>query len=111
MGTKPIIHIVATQCQPEVQEKYRTWADEIHVPMLLKFNGIKGITRYERITKNAEYPLNLFIWEFDSQNAFEEYETSPELAAAREDVLATWKNGGLEPKWRVQYEPMKTWGK
>lgn len=108
METKPIIHIVATRCQPEDEEKFNRWYDEIHIPLLLKFKGIKGVTRYKIIHETEEYPKYLTIYKFESQNAYEAYETSPELAAAREEMRETWKGGGFEIKWRVQYEPMKT---
>ena len=109
MEDKSIIHVVASQCQPEVEEKFNKWYDDIHVPMLMKFKGIKEVTRYERVYETEEYPKYLAIYKFESQDSFEVYGTSPELAAAREEMKETWKEGGFEVKWRVQYKPMKTW--
>lgn len=37
--------------------------------------------------------------------------TSPELAAAAEEMKETWKDGGLDIKWMAQYKPIKTWEK
>ncbi len=82
MTDKPIILIRATQCQPEVEEKFNKWYDEIHIPLLLKFKGITEVTRYKLMTETEEYPKYLAIYTFESQSAFEAYETSPELAAA-----------------------------
>ena len=57
-----------------------------------------------------EKSISIFcIYKFESQNAYEAYETSPELAAALEETRETWKEKGYERKWRVQYEVMKTW--
>ena len=109
MEAKPIISIIAIQCQPEVEEKFNRWYDEIHIPLLLKYKGIKGATRYKIIKESEEYPTYLTIYNFESQKAYKEYETSPEFAAARKEMAETWKGGGYEVKWRVQYEPMKTW--
>lgn len=109
METQPIINIIAIQCLPEVEEKFNRWYDEIHVPLLLKFQGIKEVTRYKIVNETEEYPTYLTIYNFESQKAYEAYETSPELAAAREEMRETWKDGGYEVKWRVQYELMKTW--
>ncbi len=110
METRPIIHVVATQCRPEDEEKFYTWYDEIHIPLLLKFKGLKKATRYKIIYETEKYPKYLAIYEFESRKAFEAYETSPELAAAsKEESTETWKEGGYEMKWRVQYEPIKTW--
>ena len=110
METKPIIHVVATQCRPEDEEKLNTWYDEIHIPLLLKFKGLKKATRYKIIYETEEYPKYLAIYEFESQEAFEAYETSSELAAAiKEEHEETWKDSKYEMVWRVQYEPTRTW--
>ena len=111
METKPIIRLVATQCQPEVEEKFNKWYDEVHIPLLFKFEGMKRVTRYKIVNKTEEYPSYLAIYEFESRQAYEEYQTSPELAAGRAEMNETWQGGGFEIKWRVQYETMKTWGK
>lgn len=108
METKPVIHMVATRCQPEDEEKFNRWYDEIHIPLLLKFKGMKKVTRYKIIYETEEYPKYLAMYKFESQKAYEEYETSPELAAAREEQRETWKERGFEVKWRVQYELIKT---
>ena len=109
METKPIINVVATQCKPEEERKFNEWYDEIHIPMLLKFKGITEVTRYKIIGKSPEYPKYMAIYEFESQSAFEAYQTSPELAAAREEMKGTWEGQEFEIRWRVQYEPIKTW--
>ena len=109
MGNKPIINVVATQCQPEDEEKFNKWYDEIHIPMLLKFKGITEVTRYKIISESEEYPKYLTIYEFENQNTFEVFQTSSELAAVREEMNKTWKDKGFETKWRVQYELTKTW--
>ena len=109
METKPIINVVATQCQPEDERKFNKWYDEIHIPMLLKFKGITEVTRYKIINESEEYPKYLAIYEFENQNAFEAFQTSPELTAVREESRETWKGEGFEIRWRVQYESIKTW--
>jgi len=111
METKPVIHMVAARCQPEVEGKFNKWYNETHVPMLLKFDGLKGVTRYKILKSTEAYPEYLVIYEFDSREAFEAYESSPELTAALEEMRDTWKEGGYETVWRVQYEPLKTWRK
>ena len=106
-----MIHITGTRCQPELEEKFNTWYNQTHIPMLLKFKGLRGVTRYRILKPSEGYPEYLAIYEFDSRQAFEEYETSPELAIALEEMRETWKDGGWELMWRVQYEVMKTWRK
>lgn len=109
MGTKPIIYIVATRCQPEAEEKFNRWYNEVHIPLLLKFQGLKEVTRY-RIMKEPEGSLRyLAIYQFEEQKDYEAFENSPQLAAAREELKESWKDGGFEIEWRAEYETIKTW--
>lgn len=111
MESSPVINVVATQCQPEVEGKFNKWYDEVHIPILFKFKGMKKVTRYKIVKETEEYPSYLAIYEFESRKAYEEYAKSPELAAGRAEMEETWKEGGFEIKWRVQYEAMKIWEK
>ena len=77
--------------------------------MLFKFKGMKRAIRYQVISNTEEYPKYLAIYEFENKKAFEEYGTSLELDAAREDMRETWKDGGWETVWRVQYAITKIW--
>jgi uncharacterized protein (TIGR02118 family) len=107
--TKPIKYIVASQCQPENEEKFNKWYNEIHIPMLLKVKGLTKVTRYEIVNESEEFPKYLAVYEFENQKAFEAFKTSPELKAAKEEMSETWKGKGFEVKWRVLYRPIKTW--
>ena len=111
MENKPVIHVVATQCKPEVEEKFNKWYDEVHVPLLFKFREMKKVTRYKTLKDTSEYPKYLAIYEFESCKDYEEYAASPELVAGRKEMAETWKEDVFDIKWRVQYEAMKTWQK
>ena len=111
MENRAVIHLVGTRCQPEVEEKFNSWYDQTHIPMLLKFEGLRGATRYKVLKAGEGYPEYVAIYEFDSREAFESYEASAELAAALDEMRETWKEGGYETVWRVQYEAIKTWRK
>ncbi len=111
MANKSLINIVATECQPEVEEKFNKWYDEIHIPLLFKFKGMKKVTRYKILKETEGYSSYLAIYEFENRQAYEEYEKSPELAAGRAEMNETWQGKGFEIKWRVQYETLKTWEK
>jgi heme-degrading monooxygenase HmoA len=99
-----VIHIVGTRCQAEVEERFNKWYDEAHIPMLLKFKGLKKATRFKILKPREDYPEYVAIYEFESRQAFEDYEKSPELSAAMAEMKETWKDGGWEMVWRVQYE-------
>ncbi|MDO8473629.1 MAG: DUF4286 family protein [Dehalococcoidia bacterium] len=111
MPTGPIINIVATECPSEIESKFNKWYNEVHVPMLLKFKGLKGVTRYKLAKESAGHPAYLAVYEFESQEAFEAYKSSPVVGAVREEMGQTWPDKKFEMKYQVQYEPIKTWKK
>lgn len=111
MKGKSVILIRATECQPEVEEKFNTWYNQVHIPMLFKFEGMREVIRCKLMSETKEHPKYLAIYKFESKKAYKAYEDSPELAVALEDARETWKDGGSETKWRVQYEVIKTWTK
>lgn len=106
-----VINMVSTECQPEVEEKFNKWYDEVHIPLLFKYKGMKKVTRYKILNKTGEFPTYLCIYEFDSPSEYKAYSESKELADGRAEMKETWKAGGWEIKSRVQYEEMKTWEK
>jgi len=111
METKPVIHVIGTRIRPKDEEKYNTWYNEIHIPMLIDFKGLEEVTRYKIIHETEEYPKYLAIYKFESQEAYEAFITGPEFTASMEERKETWPEGGSELKWRVQYEMIRTWKK
>ena len=106
-----VINMVATECQPEVEEAFNKWYDEVHIPMLFKYKGMTKVTRYKILNKTGEFPSYLAVYEFENMPEYQAYEKSPEIVDARAEMKETWKEGGWEIKWRVQYEEIKTWKK
>lgn len=116
-----VISIVGIQCPPETEARFDAWYNEKHIPELLKFKGLQGVTRYQfassrsldiNITadiKVKEYPKYLTFYHFKDVPTAEAYETSPELAAAYEDGLNVVKKTGVLVIWQAKYEPMRTW--
>ena len=104
-----VLNIVATECRPEDEDKFNKWYDEVHIPMLFKFDGMVGATRYKLLGGSGGQARYLALYEFKNQASLEAFQKSPEMAAAREEMGQTWKGGGFEIKWRAQYEPLKTW--
>ena len=109
METKPIIYIVATQCQPETEVKFNRWYNEVHIPLLFKFQGLKEVTRYRLMKELEPSPRYLAIYQFEEQQDYEAFENSPQLAAATEKLKESWKDGGFEIEWRAEYATIKTW--
>lgn len=110
MADAHVINIVAIDCKPEDEKKFVHWYDEVHIPMLLGVKGLLGVKRYELASPRGTYAQHLAIYEFENKAAFDAYEKSTELAAARKEVNETWKESKFDPKWRVQYEFLRSWG-
>jgi uncharacterized protein (TIGR02118 family) len=108
MKDKPVMHIVGTRCRSEDEARFNKWYDEVHIPMLLKFKGLKGVARYKITSESDEYPTYLATYQYENRQVYEESRKSPELAAALEELQGSWP-GGLDIKWRVQYELIKEW--
>ncbi|MFC1872572.1 hypothetical protein ACFLYV_02495 [Chloroflexota bacterium] len=118
MKTNGIIHVLGLSCRPDQDEKFNKWYNEQHVPDLLKFNGLRRATRYKLVSEGkrysgvaeAKYPGYLAVYELGSKDSFEEYEASPEVAAAMVELRETWGNDPFERVWRVQFQYLQRWG-
>ena len=118
-----VITIVGTQCPPETETRFDTWYSDKHIPDLLKFKGLEGVTRYKlasssflavKLTstlevKAKEFPKYLTFYYFKDVPNAEAYDTSPERDATLEEWSGVVKETGVSVLWRAQYEPMRTW--
>jgi uncharacterized protein (TIGR02118 family) len=106
MADKPMINIVATQCQPVDEDKFNKWYNEVHIPMLMKNKLLKGVTRYKSLSESGKSPRYIAIYKYASAKDFEAYNKSPELAAALKEMQGTWGTK-IELTSRIQYEIVK----
>jgi antibiotic biosynthesis monooxygenase (ABM) superfamily enzyme len=111
MSKDRIINIVATECIPGDEVKFNKWYNEVHIPMLMKFKGIKKVTRYKVMGESTEKGKYLAIYEYDSAKDMAALNTSPEFKAAIEEMNDTWKGRMFDLKWAMGCEPIKTFGK
>ena len=110
MEDESIFFMVATECAPEVEEKFNKWYEEVHIPMLLEMKGLKEVSRYKLVRgNNDQYPKYLATYKFENMEAYEEFENGPVLAACKEEMAETWKDNMFDINWRVAYKPMKSW--
>ena len=110
MSASRIINIVATGCPAADEAKFNKWYDEVHIPMLMKFKGIKKVTRY-KVTGDTKLAQYLAIYEYDSRKDMDALTASPEFKAAIDEMGQTQKSCKFDIKWAVSGEPIKTWGK
>ncbi len=110
MNGDAIIYMVGVECKPQYEEEFNIWYDETHIPLLLKFKGLKRVSRYKLSNGKGGYPAYLAVYEFSSREIFEEYVNSPERAAAIEEMRSRWNAGEWEIQWQTHYELLRRWG-
>jgi hypothetical protein len=109
MPEEYVLTIVGTECVPGNEARFNKWYNEVHVPMLFKYKGIKKVTRYELSGEAPGQCRFLALYEFENKKAFEGFRNSKEFAEAMKEMQGTWKGGGFDLKWTAVYEPKKTW--
>ena len=109
MQTTHVINIVATDCQPDEEQRFNLWYDGVHVPFLLEFGGLLSVARYKLASAADGQARYLAIYEFASREDYEAFTRSPEVATARAEMRQTWGEKGLDVKWRAQYELLRMW--
>jgi uncharacterized protein (TIGR02118 family) len=108
MPDKPIINIVTTECLPQDEARFNRWYNEVHIPMLMKYRGVKGVARYKVAGGNASKPRYIAVYHFDNWQEFENYKKSAEFAAAMAEMNQSWPQG-IEILSRVQHELIQEW--
>jgi antibiotic biosynthesis monooxygenase (ABM) superfamily enzyme len=105
-----ILNIVATDCPPEVNAKFNKWYNEVHIPLLFKYKGLKKVIRYQLMAEGRGQGVKyLAIYEYDSKDEMNAFPQTPEFKAAIDEMNETWKGKMFEIKWAANYEPIKTW--
>jgi len=109
MENVPIISIIGSRCRPDEEVKFNRWYSDVHIPMLLKYEGLTAVERYKVLTETPEYPTYWAIYHYDNLRAYDDRQKSPSLLAeVQKDMKATWPNG-LDIRWRVSYLEHKKW--
>jgi len=91
MGNNLVMNIVASDCSAEKEAAFNKWYNEVHIPILFKYKGMKRVTRYQLIGESQGQARYLACYEYV------------------EEMQETWKDGGFDIKWTAQYEPIKSW--
>ena len=109
MDSNSILTIGASSCSDEDDEQYSSWYNDVHIPMVLKYKGIRWAGRFKRLGDDKNRPKYLVLYEFENKEAREAFEDSPELAEAVKDMEQTWEEGRIDLQWLSSYEPVKIW--
>lgn len=111
MADSIVLSIVASDCSPEMEDKFNKWYNEVHIPMLMKYDGLKKASRYRLAGESKDQAEYLAFYRFDNEKAAADFMTSEEFTAAADEMKETWRDGGFDIKWMAQYKPIKTWEK
>lgn len=107
MAKARILHVIATSCKPENDAKFNKWYNEVHVPMLMKFKGVKKVTRYRVIEEKASRPQFLAVYEFDSMKDLDEFPKSKAFQDAIAEMEETWKGDKPDIRLAMVADPIK----
>jgi len=117
----PIMYFEAYRTSPEEQGKYHKWFTDygcnLFMPLLMKLPGLMGYDWYEdtglrrrQDIRELEYPKYLSVIYFENLKAYEDYIKSPEFIALQKSMRSIFPRG-LNYKWHVQYQLVKSWRK
>ena len=116
MSSKPLIWMVGIQCRTADEVKFNTWYDDIHVPMLLKGDCVKKVTRFKLAdetynvgTTTEVCPNYLTIYEFADGEQFDSWMNGTARTEAGDDKSKTWSENPYEVKWATRYNLINAW--
>jgi hypothetical protein len=116
-----IMHIEAFHLRKEDEEKYNQWLNDYgfnsFIPLFVGLKGLKGYDFY-RYTgfqgvyggREWDYPLHISVLYFDTITNFENYEKSREFISYQKALRNVFPIG-LNLRWYVQYQLVKSWRK
>ena len=108
MAKARYLTVVATDCAAADEKKFNEWYDQNHIPILMKYEGVKKVTRYK---VNGDAPNGgryLAIYEFDTAASRAAQMGSPAFQEAMAEMQQSWPKGGVNIKWMGNYDPIQT---
>jgi heme-degrading monooxygenase HmoA len=117
----PTMYLEAFRLSIEEQERYYKWFTDygcnLFMPLIMKLPGLLGYDWYEdtglrrrQDIRETKYPKYLSIIYFENLKAYEDYEKSSEFVALQKSMRSVFPHG-LNYKWHVQYQLMKSFRK
>lgn len=109
MPANKIIQIVASESTPEKEAGFNEWYNDIHLPMLFGYKGLKQASRYQRMGDDEQSAKHLAIYEFETKEAMTAFPDSAEFAEAIMDFENNKETVGFTMKWVASYELLKSY--
>ena len=108
MANNRLVQIVASESSPEKEAEYDAWYTDVHIPMLFGYEGMKKVSRYRLVGENEEVSRYLTIYEFESQEAMDNFSKSSDFKAAIEDYENKKDPLDFKLRWAAAYECTKS---
>jgi len=109
MSANQVVQVVASACAPGKEAAFEKWYTEVHVPMLMEYEGVRQAGRYRLMGDADGAPKFLAFYEFESYEALEGFGKSDVLAAALKDLEERKEEIGFTMVWAAPYELIKSW--
>jgi hypothetical protein len=119
----PFLHLEGYRFRQEDRNRYEKWLDDygfsVLIPLIVKLPGLRAYNCYKDTgispsgivgAKEWEYPDYISVLYFENQPAFDDYTKSDELFAFQKAIVNVFPNG-LNYKWYVQYQHVRSWRK
>ena len=100
---------VASECDEAVEADYNTWYNDVHLPMFMKYGGLKRTARFRLFSETPEVARYLAVYEFETEEALAGFTKSEAWEAAVKDFEEKWKDGGFNGKWAASYERLASY--
>lgn len=116
MSDETVIWLVGINCPAEDEQKFDSWYADIHVPMLLKGDFVKKVTRFKLAEEayhvgatTQPHATWLTIYEFDNKAKFDAWMNSPARIEAGDDKEKTWGANVYDVQWATRYALTNSW--
>ena len=111
MPANKMIQIVASESTPEKEADFNKWYNDVHIPMLMGYKGVKQASRYQRIGDDELGAKFLAIYEFDTREEMDAFPESEAFTDAIADFEANKERVGFTMKWVASYELVRSYEK
>jgi hypothetical protein len=116
MSNEAVIWLVGINCPVGEEEKFDSWYADIHVPMLLKGDFVKKVTRFKLAEEAYHVGATtqpcatwLTIYEFENKARFDAWMDSPARHEAGDDKEKTWGENVYDVQWATRYNLTNAW--
>jgi hypothetical protein len=84
-----VLFVVKATIEADREDAYNHWYHHEHIPQVLRYNGAVSARRYKKIMGDEKYQY-MTMYEFASEQVFEEFKASDHLKGLLSDYDASF---------------------